>query len=266
MTDAQSAPIVFAPVARVAVSEDIYRQLRDAILSGALAAGTALSGERVLAEQFAVNRHAVREAMRRLEQSRLVEVSHGGSTRVLDWRTNAGLELLSELSATGDLAALAMLRSVVEMRLAVGVDAARRAAQRISDPAGDELLTHVERIRAQSPAPDLAALGESYDQLWRLIVAATDNIAYQLADNTLVEALHRFPELALRVSAPEITDLERQHQLVLAITAHDAEVAAEIAHDLLQRMVVESERVVAGAEAGAAEPMAVETVPLGSPR
>jgi GntR family transcriptional repressor for pyruvate dehydrogenase complex len=248
---AQPVAVVFAPVARAAVSEDIYRQLRDAILSGALAPGTALSGERVLAEQFAVNRHAVREAMRRLEQSRLVEVSHGGSTRVLDWRTHAGLELLSELSATGDLAALAMLRSVVEMRLAVGVDAARLAAQRISQEAAAALLAHVVRIRSVSPVPDLVALGESYDTLWRLIVAASDNIAYQLSDNTLVQALHRFPELALAVSGPEITDLDRQHDLARAISSHDDVLAAEVARDLLERMVAESERVV---EASGATP------------
>jgi GntR family transcriptional regulator, transcriptional repressor for pyruvate dehydrogenase complex len=237
---AEAAPVVFAPVARTAVSEDIYRQLRDAILAGALAPGAALAGERSLAEQFAVNRHAVREAMRRLEQARLVEVSHGGSTRVLDWRTHAGLELLSELGAAGDLAAPSMLRSVVEMRLAVGVDAARLAAQRISPSAAEEICAHVEQLQGRSPAPDLLELAASYDTLWRLIVAASDNLAYQLADNTLVEALQRFPELALRISTPEITDLERQYDLVIAIHDHRDGAAAEVARDLLQRMVVAS--------------------------
>jgi DNA-binding FadR family transcriptional regulator len=236
MTDA--APVVFAPVARASVSDDVYRQLRDAILEDAIAPGTALAGERVLAEQFVVNRHAVREAMRRLEQARLVEVSHGGATRVLDWRTHAGLELISELSATGDLAPAAMIRSVVEMRLAVGVDAARLAALRISAPAANELVAHVDALRALDPRPELVELAASYDVLWRLIVAASDNIAYQLADNTLIQSLHRLPELALLLSESEITDLDRQHDLVVAVQAHDGDRAAVVAHDLLQRMVV----------------------------
>jgi GntR family transcriptional regulator, transcriptional repressor for pyruvate dehydrogenase complex len=239
MTPAAQPEVVFAPVARVAVSEDIYRQLRDAILAGALAAGTALAGERSLAEQFAVNRHAVREAVRRLEQARLVEVSHGGSTRVLDWRTHAGLELLGELGVAGDLSALPMLRSVVEMRLAVGIDAARLAAQRIQPAAAAKLRTHVEDLMA-APVTELVELAAHYDVLWRLIVAASENIAYQLADNTLVEALQRFPELALRISEPEITDVERHHDLVTAIGDHDADRAADVARDLLQRMVVAS--------------------------
>jgi DNA-binding FadR family transcriptional regulator len=232
--------VVFAPVPRAAVSDDVYRQLRDAILGGALAPGTALAGERVLAEQFEVNRHAVREAMRRLEQARLVEVSHGGSTRVLDWRTRAGLELLGELGAAGDLGAELMLRSVVEMRLAVGVDAARLAAQRISTAAAADLVAHVDRLISLDVLPELADLGLAYDALWRLIVAASDNLAYQLADNTLIEALHRFPDLSLQLSASEITDLDRQRDLVLAIRNHDEVAAADVARDLLQRMVAAS--------------------------
>lgn len=236
MTTPQPA-VVFAPVPRAPVSDDIYRQLRDAILGGGLAPGSALAGERVLAEQFEVNRHAVREAMRRLEQARLVEVSHGGATKVLDWRTHAGLELLGELGTAGDLGAAIMLRSVVEMRLAVGVDAARLAARRISPDAASRLCAHVQRLRALESTPDLVELAAQYDALWRMIVAGSDNVAYQLADNTLVEALQRFPELALRVSEPEVTDLDRQLDLVEAIRDRDAPRAAELAHDLLERMV-----------------------------
>jgi DNA-binding FadR family transcriptional regulator len=237
MTAAPPPAVVFAPVARAAVSEDIYRQLRDAILDGTLAPGAALSGERVLAEQFEVNRHAVREAMRRLEQARLVEVSHGGATRVLDWRTHAGLELLGELGAAGDLGAQLMFRSVVEMRLAVGVDAARLAALRISAGAAQELAAHIDRLRARDPVPDLPDLALEYETLWRLIVRASDNLAYQLADNTLIEALQRFPDAALAVSEPEITDLDAQRVLVAAICNHDGEAAVGAARDLLSRMV-----------------------------
>ncbi|MGY1526023.1 GntR family transcriptional regulator [Streptomyces sp. MN3] len=66
-------------IRREAVSDQLYALLRDRILSGALAAGTALTAERELAAEFEVNRHAVREAVKRLQQARLVEVSHGGA-------------------------------------------------------------------------------------------------------------------------------------------------------------------------------------------
>ena len=232
--------VAFEPVARASVSDDVYRQLRDAIVSGAIEPGSPLAGERGLAEQFGVNRHAIREAIRRLEQARLVEVSHGGATRVLSWRTHAGLELLAELGASVEVAPGEMIRSVVEMRLAVGVDAARLAARRIPHSSARELVRHVEELQGRLPAPGLIELGVAYDALWRLIVGASGNIAYQLADNSLVEALQRMPELALQLSEADITDLATQHDLVVAIGSHADDEAAGLAKGLLERMVTAS--------------------------
>jgi DNA-binding FadR family transcriptional regulator len=171
----------------------------------------------------------------------LVEVSHGGSTKVLNWRTSAGLELLGELGMEDEFGATMMLRSGLEMRFAIGVDAARLAARRVSVAAAEELQSHVERVAAASPTPDALALAAEYDVLWRKIVAASANLAYQLADNTLVAALHRFPELALQVSHSEIADLAAQRALVAAIRNHDEDAAAAAARELLQRALASSE-------------------------
>jgi DNA-binding FadR family transcriptional regulator len=236
--------VAFEPVPRASVSDDVYRQLRDAIVSGAIEPGSPLDGERGLATQFGVNRHAVREAIRRLEQARLVGVSHGGATRVLDWRTRAGLELLAELGASVEVAPEEMVRSVVEMRLAVGADAARLAARRISASDARELVQHVEELQRREPAPDLVELAVAYDALWRLIVGASGNIAYQLADNSLVEALGRVPGLALQLSEPEITDLAGQLDLVTAIASGAEDEATRLARLLLDRMVAAAGELV----------------------
>ncbi|MFI6033298.1 GntR family transcriptional regulator [Streptomyces sp. NPDC051315] len=50
---------------REAVSDQLFTLLRDRILSGTLGAGTPLTAERELAAEFGVDRHAVREAVRR---------------------------------------------------------------------------------------------------------------------------------------------------------------------------------------------------------
>ena len=121
----------FEPVPRRPVSEAVFEELRTAILGGRYAAGEALPAERLLAEAFAVNRHAVREALKRLQQAGLVEVRHGGATRVLDWRAEGGLDLLAHVPFAGDRAAgPELLRSVVEARRWIGIDVARLAAAR----------------------------------------------------------------------------------------------------------------------------------------
>ena len=65
-------------------SDTIHADLREAILLGALAPGDAVPSERELVRAPGVNRHAVREAVKRLQQARLVQVSQGGATRVLN--------------------------------------------------------------------------------------------------------------------------------------------------------------------------------------
>ena len=88
---------MFKPVEKKSLADAVFEQLRDQIVSGRMEPGEALPAERVLSEQLDVNRGAVREALKRLEQARLISIRHGGATRVLDYRTNAGTDLLAEL-------------------------------------------------------------------------------------------------------------------------------------------------------------------------
>src|SRR6476659_10137696 len=109
------------------LSGQIYSRLRAEILSDRYAAGDALPSERRLSEELETNRHAVREALKRLQQAGLVSISQGGATRVRDWRRHGGLELLLEGDVPEELEAG---RAAMEMRACIGADAARRCAQR----------------------------------------------------------------------------------------------------------------------------------------
>src|SRR5689334_16763008 len=107
-------------------SEAVHLDLRAAILSGSLKPGDAIPSERELAERLSVNRHAVREAVKRLQQARLVQVSQGGATRVLDWRETGGLDLLLDIALAREGTVDAdTLRAIGEMRACIGSDAAR---------------------------------------------------------------------------------------------------------------------------------------------
>src|SRR3954451_11768659 len=90
------------PVARHSVSDAVFEQLQAQILGGHLAAGEALPSERALTELMGVNRQAVREALKRLDQAGLVEINHGGVTRARNYRESAGLDLLSTLLTKPD--------------------------------------------------------------------------------------------------------------------------------------------------------------------
>ena len=239
----------FSPAARKPVSEVVFEELRTAILSGRFAPGDALPSERLLGESFAVNRHAVREAMKRLQQAGLVRVHHGGATRVLDWRVTGGLDLLPHLAfALHDgPSTAASLRAILEMRRAIGVDVARLAAGRVTAGRAAALRAFLDDAPAEA---DPATLGTRYEDLWRLLVAASDNLAYALSYNTLLAGAGAVEELSHAVFADEARDADAQRALVDAIAAGDADGAAERADALLRRSLATAfaaETAVAGA-------------------
>ena len=85
------------PVTRRSVPDEVFDQVLAEVVDGELEAGQTLPSERRLAEVLGVSRPAVREALQRMAQTRLVEVRQGGSTTVRDFRRTAGLDLLPRL-------------------------------------------------------------------------------------------------------------------------------------------------------------------------
>lgn len=215
------------PVARKPVSELVHDQLSGEILGGRLAAGDPLPSERELAETFGVNRHAVREALKRLQQAGLVEVAHGGATRVLDWRRSGGLDLLTRLPLDrGDV-----IRSAFEMRVSLGADVARRCAERAPAGLAERIAIAAQAVDA---APGQPELSERYAALWELIVDGADNIAYRLALNSLLAGVHALGELSHELHAAEHADAGGRRRLVRAITRRDAAGAERAARQLLE--------------------------------
>ena len=206
-------------------SEVVHDRLRRDILTGALAPGDAVPSERVLAERLGVGRHAVREALKRLQQAGLVRISQGGATRVLDWRDGGGLEVLLDLLEGSQVPPPELLRSVLEMRAAIGVDAARRCAVRAAAPARAEVQRLAERVAAGTDVDG------AYAALWEAIVAGSGNVAYRLALHSLVEAVERRPELVERLRPRDPGGLRA---LGAAVAAGDADGSARAAGRLLE--------------------------------
>ncbi len=209
------------------VSDTVHAQLRDQILSGALAPGDAVPSERELAESLGVNRHAVREAVNRLQQARLVAVSQGGATRVRDWRADAGLDLLIDLAREDELAP-DLVRAIVEMRASIGVDAARLCARRAPEATRRAAAALAREVVL---APDRTRV---HEQLWSAIVDGAQNVAYRLALNTLVAGLEGREQLAQALTPPPQDDAQLE-ALASALEARDEDAATAAARAILER-------------------------------
>jgi DNA-binding FadR family transcriptional regulator len=213
------------PVRRTSVATAVFEQLTAEVLSGRIAPGEALPAERELTGRLGVNRQAVREALQRLDQLGLVEIRHGEPTRVLDFRQAGGPELLVWLllAPDGDVDP-GVVRSIFELRAAVGSDAARLCASR----AVPELVEHLDDVVAAMETATGVELLTLSEQFWGLVIDGADNVAYRLLRNGLEKVYEPIRELAAGLIGGELADVAG-HRRVASAIARGQERGAEVA-------------------------------------
>lgn len=225
---------MLGPVTRRSLTDAVFERICQRIFRGDLAPGARLSSERELAVELGVNRNALREALKRLEQLRLVAIHPGGSTRVLDYRRTSGLDVLHALLFSGDMTLrLHSARSLIELRTALGPDIAGRAAQRLGPAMEDDLATTLDALRG-TPEADIPARQRRSLELWRLLVVASDNLAYQLAFNTMEQAWTTIQDLVAPALRDELLDQRGYDRMIRAVTRGDASAARRGARHLVE--------------------------------
>lgn len=221
------------PIEKRTAADAIFDQLAGRIVSGQFEAGTTLPAERNLSEQLGVSRPAVREALQRLAQMGLVDIRHGDGTTVTDYRLSAGLDILPRLVFRQDGSVDAIVvRSVLELRVAVAADAARRCAER----AGRETLNRLESIlvKMRAAKDDLSATADLDYDFWSVIVDGSANVAYRLAFNAQMATYRPVKHLLETVLAEELQNFDGHRALVAAITQGNSDTAYSVARDLLE--------------------------------
>jgi GntR family transcriptional repressor for pyruvate dehydrogenase complex len=122
----------------------------------------------------------------------------------------------------------------MELRAAIGTDAAALCAARIRPGQVTELGHVVAELTAADPA-DIEALAVLDTRFWDLIIDGSDNVCYRLSLNTLVGVYQPFDSIVRHLMADERRDADGHRAVVDAIAAGDAEGARAAARRLLAR-------------------------------
>lgn len=204
------------------LADQVFAQLATEIVGSRYEPGGALPSERELAEVFGVNRHVVREALKRLAQANLVKIAQGGHTRVLDYKRHAGLEMLALFAeyASGNEQVIGHWFAVLEMRASMAAEVARLCALRASPELRQELVLITEKMKATLDAQELYTLEVHF---WDRVLDGADNIAYRLAFNSLIKSAIRMGHAAREMSVVEVRNAGYRVSLAQAIAAGDAE-------------------------------------------
>jgi GntR family transcriptional repressor for pyruvate dehydrogenase complex len=212
-------------IKRTQRSEEIRRQIEDAIRSGDFAPGERLPSERELVETFGVSRVSVREAIRSLEAVGLVRVYQGRGAFVSDRRSGFGEPMARWLEIHRDEALeLLGVRGALD----------EYAAQLAADHAKASQLEAIERantafaaaVDAGAPAAELViididfhiAIAEAGGN--RLLYDLLSDLHSYLAESRYVALL---PANRPRQSAAE------HESIVAAIRARDSDAAVAAA-------------------------------------
>ena len=131
---------------RPPLSERLFADLLEALLSGRYAPGDKLPPQRALAAEAGVTMTALREALKRLEQMGLIEVRHGAAMRVRDWRRHGGLDVIAHLLLASGTLDRGVLADVLEARTLMLGELAALAAQRRSRAQAERLVALADEI------------------------------------------------------------------------------------------------------------------------
>jgi DNA-binding FadR family transcriptional regulator len=149
------------------------------ILDGEFQPGGDLPPEAALAQEFAVSRTILREALKALEEKRVLRIRHGRGTTVrskADWNILDPL-VLSVLLEYGGSTTLAT--ELDEVRTALHLLMADLAAQRIGAEQRDRLDVAMGRMRAALPTEtttgDLVGYREAAHQFGKIMAEASGN-------------------------------------------------------------------------------------------
>lgn len=218
-------------VERRSVPDEVFDQVVGEMLDGEFGAGESLPSERKLAEVLGVSRPAVREALQRLAQSRLVEVRQGGATTVRDFQRHAGLDLLPRLLLRGGQLQPAVARSILEARLAVGPGVAALASERGDDALETRLVATVDALEASTDDVERQRHALTY---WDQVVDAADSLVFRLMFNNLRAAYEPALEVLAPAMAEEVGQVRSYRVLTAAIAASDPDTARAAADRLLR--------------------------------
>ena len=211
------------------VSDDVFRRLTDDILSGRYEPGEKLPTQRKLAADLGVNMASIREAVKRLEQLRLVDVRQGDAMRVADWRTEGGLDVLAHLLFRAGGLDRGTLDALMEARAAMLAEAARLAAGRRTDEQAAQLGAIAGRI---AQAPDTAAAQALDWAFFATVIEASGNLVLGLVMNSIRHVYLGSAELFAGVVDRHEELAPLYAEAARAITRGDGARAAAIVRDL----------------------------------
>ena len=193
--------VTFSPVRPRRIFEEISGQIASQVREGLLRAGDKLPPERELARQFGASRNAVREALRSLEESGIIELRQGsrGGAYIHDGAhaaTDGAGPIPAGLSGV-------TLEDLLEARAWLSLMAIEIACERATERDFAALADNLDRSEAAFTAGDQTERIRRNIEFHNVLAAATGNPVIQRIVRSSVDLLPYFSQKLNRDEAEE---------------------------------------------------------------
>jgi DNA-binding FadR family transcriptional regulator len=228
MMTSEQVAISFGPVRSARLFEEICDQIRAQLSLGKIRPGDKLPPERDLADQFGVSRSAVREALRALEVSGLVELRKGSKGGAFLLKESA--PLMQSFEDMLDLGRITM-HDFTEARILITEVVVRLACERGTKKDFDAIEKNIDRLEAaitrHEGYKDLSVITDFYD----LLAVATGNQTLRFLTHGIAQLLS---DLITATQPAPMDDLvERRREILKSLRARDADKAGRLLTDHL---------------------------------
>lgn len=227
----EQATIQFGPIKSARLFEEICTQIRAQLSLGKIGPGDKLPTERDLAEQFGVSRSAVREALRALEVSGLIELRKGVKGGAFMLAESAPLTQSFENML--DLGRISM-HDFTEARILITEVITRLACERGRKKDFDAIARNIDRlekaVKNSEGYKDVTVITDFYD----LLAVATGNQTLRFLSHGIAQLLST---LIIEKQPRPMDDLvEKRREILKYLRARDADMAGRLLTEHLIRV------------------------------
>lgn len=205
----------FETVRRNRIYEEIARQI-EKMITEKMKTGDRLPPERQLADIFGVSRSSIRDAIRALELSGLVEARQGLGTVVRERASDAVFNPLTQVLVQKRK----LVGELLDVRKMIEPPLARRAAEHATPDEVSEMENILRRQQEKMAAGEMA-IEEDNDFHYAIALAADNSVVLKVLD-VLMDLLRDTRERSLQVEGRPERSMAGHREILEAIQRKDA--------------------------------------------
>ncbi len=217
---------MFKPVNTDRISQAIMEQIKEAIFQKKLRIGDKLPSERKLMEQFRTSRVTVREALRTLEYSGMLQITRGveGGAFVCHPDTKFVNNFLQDMFSMGNI----KVADLTEARLAVEPYCVKIAAERINEGPLDAVRRNIEETKEALKRKDRRKARLLNLDFHRIIAQASCNPVIFFTIGSIMDIMENNVASIPLSAKPIESTLVFHEEISEAIKARDSENAQDL--------------------------------------